>query len=105
MDGQKLFGSRIKELRKRANLTQEQLADKLGVFQKQIGNIETGTTFTTMPNLEKFANIFEVEVKDLFDFKHNINVQELRKGILQLLENAPDDKLPLIYRILNDILK
>ena len=35
MDKLKLFGKRIKELRKKNNMTQEQLAEKIGVYQKQ----------------------------------------------------------------------
>ena len=64
MNSLKLFGKRIKELRKKNNLTQEQLAEKLGVFQKQVGNIETGTTFTTMVNLEQLADVFGLEITD-----------------------------------------
>lgn len=70
MEKLKLFGRRIKELRKSKKMTQEQLSEILGLYQKQIGNIETGSYFTTMPNLEKLAEIFDVEIKDLFDFEH-----------------------------------
>ena len=69
MEKLKLFGRRIKELRKSKKMTQEQLSEILGLYQKQIGNIETGSYFTTMPNLEKLAEIFDVEIKDLFDFE------------------------------------
>ena len=57
MNAQELFGKRIKELRKKNKLTQEELSEMLGVFPKQVGNIETGTTFTTMNNIEKIKKI------------------------------------------------
>ena len=104
MDGQKLFGKRIKELRKMLNMTQEQLSEKLGVFQKQIGNIETGTTFTTMANIEKLAHIFGVEVKDLFDYEHKHSPSELKKEINSILLNASDKQTELIYKIVKDII-
>jgi len=103
MDTQKLFGKRIKELRKQNNLTQEQLSELLGVFPKQIGNIETGTTFTTMINLEKLAQVFNVEIKDLFTFTHHQNRKEILKSIELILKDVPDEKLKMIYRIIKEI--
>ncbi|MBR1425345.1 helix-turn-helix transcriptional regulator [bacterium] len=103
MDAQKLFGQRVKELRKQQNLTQEQLSEKLGVFQKQIGNIETGTTFTTMANLEKLAVALGVEVQDLFAFNHKKDRCELIEEINILARNSSDEKLQLIYKVVKDI--
>ena len=41
-----LFGKRVSELRKARKLTQEQLAEIVGLDSKQIGNIETGYSFS-----------------------------------------------------------
>lgn len=103
MDGQKLFGQRIKELRKLRGMTQEQLSEKLGVFQKQIGNIETGTTFTTMTNLEKLADVLEVEIKDLFDYEHKKDRKDIIKELNNIINSASDRDLEKIYRIVKDI--
>lgn len=103
MNEQKLFGKRIKELRKQRNLTQEELSEKLGVFQKQIGNIETGTTFTTMANLAKLAEVFDVDIKDLFEFDHQKPRAEIVEEINDLMAVSSDEKLKTIYRIIKDI--
>ena len=103
MNEQKLFGKRIKELRKQRNLTQEELSEKLGVFQKQIGNIETGTTFTTMANIVKLAQIFNVDVKDLFEFNHQKSREDIINEISEIIINTPDEKLKTIYRVIKDI--
>ena len=105
MDKQKLFGKRIKELRKLNKLTQEQVSEMLGVFQKQIGNIETGVTFTTMNNLEKLAETFNVEIKDLFDFEHKKERIQIENEIVSLIKNASDKDISLIYRLINSVLK
>lgn len=104
MEEQKLFGKRVKELRKHNNLTQEQLSELLGVFQKQIGNIETGTTFTTMGNLKKLADVLGVEIMDLFNFNQHKSRNELIAEISILVKNASDENLKLIYRIVKDVL-
>ena len=54
MDAQKLFGKRIKELRKQKNLTQEQLSEMLGVFQKLIEN--NATVVVIEHDLDVIAN-------------------------------------------------
>ena len=105
MSKQKLFGLRIKELRKKCNMTQEQLAEKLGVFPKQIGNIETGTTFTTMANLEKLAKIFGVEINELFNFNHQKTRDELIKEIYTLIESANKEQIQIIYKLLKLTIK
>lgn len=105
MEEQKLFGKRVKELRKQKNLTQEQLSELLGVFQKQVGNIETGTTFTTMGNLKKLAEILGVEIQDFFNFNHHKLRKELIEEISMLVKGASDEKLRLVYRIVKDILR
>lgn len=101
----KLFGKRIKELRKRNGLTQEQLSEKMGLFQKQIGNIETGTCFTTINNIEKLSNIFGVEIKDLFDFGHMEQREQLIQKINQILSEASDTEVQTFYKIINAIKK
>ncbi len=105
MEKLKLFGRRIKELRKSKKMTQEQLSEILGLYQKQIGNIETGSYFTTMPNLEKLAEIFEVEIKDLFDFEHQKSEQEIKNDIYRLTDTASYEQLKLIHRLISSVLK
>ncbi len=101
----KLFGKRIKELRKKSGYTQEQLSEKLGLFQKQIGNIETGNCFTTMNNLEKLSNIFDVEIKDLFDFEHLQDRKITEKKLINIISKCSDEELKKIYRMILVILK
>lgn len=105
MEKLKLFGRRIKELRKSKKMTQEQLSEILGLYQKQIGNIETGSYFTTMPNLEKLAEIFDVEIKDLFDFEHQKNKDEILNDIHKLINTASEEQLKLIFRLVCSVLK
>ena len=105
MNNLKLFGKRIKELRKNKKLTQEQLGELVGIDFKQIGNIETGTYFTTMPTLEKIAKALDVEIYELFNFNHNNSREILIENIIKMIKEASDDDLKIIYRIVRDILK
>ena len=57
-----LFSKRIKELRKSAGLTQQQLGDKLNVTKGSICSYENGTRMASIEILIQMANIFGVDL-------------------------------------------
>lgn len=59
-------GSRIKYLRKLDNLTQQQLADALGVAKSTISMYETGQREPDFETLEAIADYFNVEMRTFF---------------------------------------
>ena len=60
------FGKRITELRRQSGLTQEQLAEKLGLHSRTIASIEQGTRWARLSTLHKLAKGLGVETSDLF---------------------------------------
>lgn len=62
------FGKRLQVLRSYAGITQEQLADKIGVTVESISNIERGVYGPKFQTLEKIAKVLKVRVKELFEF-------------------------------------
>lgn len=64
----KQFGRRVQGLRIAAGVTQEQLADEVGVTIESISNIERGIHGPSFDNLEKLARALKVPVCRLFEF-------------------------------------
>ena len=64
----KKFGQKVQRLRLDAGITQEQLADSVGLTIESISNIERGIFGPKFDNLEKIAKVLGVPVKELFDF-------------------------------------
>jgi len=64
----KLLAKRIRELREKQNLTQEELSDRLGKNFSYIAYIETGRRGLSLPTVYRIARVLGVEVKELFDF-------------------------------------
>lgn len=62
------FGKRLQALRLDAEMTQEELADEIGVTVESISNIERGIFGPKFDNLEKIADVLNIPVKELFDF-------------------------------------
>ena len=56
---------RIKTLRKQAGLSQQELADNIGVLRETISNWERGVSRTNVENIERIATFFQVPVSDL----------------------------------------
>jgi transcriptional regulator with XRE-family HTH domain len=64
----KNLGLRIKLLREKAGLTQEQLAEKAKISLDFLGKIEVSINKPGLRSLLKIAEALKIDVKDLFDF-------------------------------------
>ncbi len=62
------LGRKVQKLRKKKGLTQEKLAEKIGVSTTWIGYIETGYRRPNLKMIYKIANALGVKVKDIFPF-------------------------------------
>ena len=60
------FGQRVQELRKKRNLSQEQLAEMAGVHRTYIGMVERAEKNITLRNIKKIAKALDVNIKELF---------------------------------------
>lgn len=57
---------RIKELREEFQLTQKELADKIGNVQRNISNWENGTSEPDCETLVRLADVYGVTLDELF---------------------------------------
>ena len=99
----KSFGARIKELREKKGLNQEQLAEIIGLESRHLSRIETGRSFTTLENIEKIANALNVDINTLFIFQHKQDKSILISEINNYLEKADKEHLELAHKILSAI--
>lgn len=63
----KTICKRIRKYRHEAGLTQESLAEKVGVSRVYIGYVEQGRNTPTLDVLEKISRALKVKVSDLVD--------------------------------------
>ena len=94
------FGKRIQTIRKSKNLTQEKLAEKIGLDTPNLSNIERGKHFVSAETLEKLAVALEVPENELFTFDYMKNKKELLNYLIDELSNLTDKELTFFYRIL-----
>ncbi len=65
-----LIGGKIKELRKSRHMTQEQLADAVGVSFQAVSKWENNIALPDITLVPMIANIFGVSIDELFDYKN-----------------------------------
>ena len=62
------FGRKLREERRKRNLSQHRLAYKAGLNKHYIGMLERAECNVTLPRLNKIAKALGLKVRDLMDF-------------------------------------
>lgn len=77
------FGDKIKELRKKNNLTQKELADKLNVTYQAVSKWERGENYPDLIIIKEISKIFNIDINELMDLE--VNKENKNNNILILL--------------------
>ena len=64
----KLLGARIKEFRKKRNMTQEKLSEKLDISRNYLSKIENGQKTMSLDLLFEIKDILEMSGNDMLEF-------------------------------------
>ena len=99
-----LLGKRIKELRIKKRLTQEQLAEMTDMGERNLSKIECGINFVSADTLAKLTQALDVSPKELFDFEHLKDENVRSEELLTAIKNKTVD-VDLLYRIYQSIKK
>ena len=63
----KIFGLRIRDLRKKSGLTQSELAERIGLSTNFIGMVERGERNKSVDTIFKLAKAFDINLAQLFE--------------------------------------
>lgn len=83
-----MINIKIKNLRQKFELTQEQLANKLNIAPSTIGMYEQGRRTPNLDTLIKISNIFHISIDMLLDLEENFYIKSIRidEIILNLID-------------------
>ena len=102
------FGERLAALRKRAGLTQTELAERLGVTQRVITYYENESDWPPVHLLPKVAKVFDITVDELMSAE-DVQVSEpqpVNKRLLKRLgavEKLPAQDQKMVLRLINTL--
>lgn len=100
-----LFGARIRELRKSRGLSQEQLAEVIGIDQKHMSRIELGKSYPSLDRLARIAEALHVSLHNIFEFDH-LEKEGVRVELIEeMLRELDENDQQIIFRIVKVFLE
>ena len=93
------IGEKIKELRTKNKLTQQELGDKLYVSDKTISSWESGRTLPDINTLIDISNIFNISISNFVSNTNDKNIEiefkirVSRVGYNDVLKRIKDDSI------------
>ena len=100
MELRKRFGKRIRELRRKAGLTQAEFAERVGIATKTQSSIECGINFPKVQQIESYARVLNLDVADILDLSDTPKVEEnYLVSLNDLISKANDKQVERIYRL------
>ena len=84
------LGKKIRQLRFKAGLTQEQLAEKLSISPQSVSKWETSMAMPDITALPLLAEIFGISIDDLFDLSDDQRLNRIENR-MDIEEDLPQD--------------
>ena len=101
MKVKELVGRQIQIARKRKGLTQEEVAERIGITPKYLSSIERGQANPTLDLIMNLAESIKVPVGDFFDVAEEMKDRpELIRRLTTLTQKASDETLRTTLKVL-----
>ena len=87
-------GAFLKELRKEKNITQEELAEQMGVSRRTVSRWETGSNMPDMDVLIDISDFYEIDLREILDGERKDKQmdKEMKETILKVSEYENEGK-------------
>lgn len=103
-DFYKKFGKRLKELRLQADMSQEDLAERVGVATKTVSYWENGHNPITFSKLPLIADVLNVPIYKLFVFL-DVEEKSADKDYIGLLRAKTGEELNTLFNVIKELQK
>lgn len=100
-----LFGKKLKELREKRGMTQEELSNLLDIEWQHISRLENGKNLPSCNILISIAKIFDIDIRSLTEYEYLNKDFDVDNEITKLLKQSSTEQKIVFYKILNSILK
>ncbi len=104
MQTKELIGKRIKELRKSRNMSQEFLAEQLGIEPRQLSKLETGKHYPSFETMSNLLKILGISFEDFINIEHLSSEFNTEREIMALIGKLDDNQLQIVYKILKALI-
>lgn len=94
-----IIGSRLKDARLRARLTQQELAEKTNLLVAFISRVERGSSHINLKRLSQFCTILGVSEGYILSGTSDANDTYLANEFSNLLKKCSPERQKLIYKV------
>lgn len=103
-DDKEFIGKTIQTIRKKANIKQSELAEKIGISEKHLSKIETGKNLPSLDNFLKMAEVLNFNLDD-FGVKSKSSKNKHKETLLKIAYSASDYEAKSYCEIINTLNK
>ncbi len=93
------FADNLRNLRKARKLTQEQLAELVGVDFRYISFMENARSFPSCELIEKLANALNVSYSEMFSFDEILTRRQYEEQICEIIKLLDDKNLQILFKV------
>ncbi|MGN0030726.1 MAG: helix-turn-helix domain-containing protein [Candidatus Gastranaerophilaceae bacterium] len=93
------IGMIIKKFRKHAGFTQFELAELVGIDDKQIGKIERGIHYPSVPTFLKILKVLQIDIYKFYSGEI-ISVSENENKLMRLIRKLSPEQSEKIYKLI-----
>jgi transcriptional regulator with XRE-family HTH domain len=98
----KHFGRALAAARAKARLTQEQVAEYLGVFVETVSRFERGANWPTIPRLLELAELYKIPISTLIGRASERSI-DVNVDIAEQLERLSSDDRAWVGNLVRDL--
>ena len=103
LDTKQIIGARISRLRASKGLTQEELAERMGINPKYLSSIERGKENPTLQTLIKASESLEIDFSEMLSILEAEDPVKSRELLHFMIDQADEEQLRIIYSVIRGV--
>ena len=97
------IGQKIRKFRKAQGISQEELAEKIGISTTHMSHIETGNTKLSLSVFVDIANALNVQTDDLLNDREILGISKANRELSEILENCTAEQLNVVADVVKTV--
>ena len=95
------IGSFLQALRREKGLTQEQLAEQMGVARRTVSRWETGSNMPDLDILIELSDLYGVDLREILNGERKSEQmnEEMKEAVLQVADYSNEEKTRMLRRM------
>ena len=103
-EDKEFIAKKLRYARKDAKLTQEELAETIGITAKQLSRIEMATYVPSLPTFLKLVKALNIDLNE-FGLSYSETKNSSREDFLKMIYSFTDNELEFYYNVIKTMVE